>query len=395
MRDLGPDHPLWRLFQQLRRRGLSLGPDDLLALHQLLAAGFGWASRSALRDVCRALWAKSSDEQAVLDALFDQLPMEDWALPLETAAPTPHDEEDDDPPPPPSDRPPPTDEEGDVEDGSAPEVVASPGRLPPVHIDEHLLSARSFILVPQYPMAFRDVAQSFRRLRRPVRFGPATELDVQGTISWRLRMGVATPPVLVPRRRNTARVLLLVDRDGSMAPFHDFVDLVCRAILETAQFVESARFYFHDLPLEGTNDAALARLPRDKLFPPVDGVLADLGPTAGGWLYRDPDLAEPIRVADVFREHGAGCIAVVISDAGAARGRYDPARVIDSLGLMLALRAAGATGVWINPLPRERWRGTSAGELARHVPMFPLDRDGTRRAVTHLRGQPASVERPL
>src|SRR4051812_18023374 len=80
MQELSPDHPLRRLFHQLRRRNFMLGPDDLLALHYTLAEGFGWTSRAALRDVCRALWAKSRDEQLVLDSLFDQLVKEDWRL---------------------------------------------------------------------------------------------------------------------------------------------------------------------------------------------------------------------------------------------------------------------------------------------------------------------------
>jgi hypothetical protein len=393
MTELGPDHPLLRLFHQLRRRDFKLGPDDLMSLHAVLAAGFGWKSRSALRDVCRALWAKSLEEQSVLDSLFDQLVTEDWVL--QTApAPSVSASADESPAIGPSAGERPPQAGGQPEPVGAPEVTTREKRLPPVHIDESRLSPRPFVMVPQYPLGFRDTAQAWRRLRRPMRSGPPTELDVNATVMARVRTGVATAPVLIPRRRNTARVLLLVDRDGSMSPFHDFVDVVCRAILQTARLGEAAVFYFHDLPNEGGNDVALAALPRDSLSPQVDSVLDRIVAAGVGWLYRDTELTDPVRLEEALSTHARSRAVVVLSDAGAAHGRYDVARVIDSLGLVEALRALCSTCVWLNPLPRERWSRSSAAELARHVPMFPLDREGTHRAVSFLRGHPLVLESP-
>ena len=392
MRDLGPQHALLQLFHQLRRRNFLLGPDDLLALHHTLSEGFGWASRNELRELCRTLWAKCRDEQLVLDSLFDQLVTEDWRLPagpINAASPRTNEIRD------PSERPAPADPSPAVRAPAGPDVVASPGHLPPVRVAERVLSTRPFILVPQHPVASRIVAQSWRRLRRPVRCGPATELDVKATIARRVEGGVVTPPVLRPRRRNTARVLLLVDRTGSMAPFDDFIAETCRAILQAAQFADSACFYFHDVPLEGASDVALAGLPRDSMFPTADSVLAQITPIRDGWLYRDPELLYPVPLAEVLRDHGRSWTVVVFSDAGAARQRYDVARVIDSLALAKTLHQAGATAVWMNPLPQSHWRSTSAAELARHVAMFPLDGEGIHRAISHLRGQPVAIERPV
>lgn len=385
MLDLPPDHPLLQLFHQLRRRNFALGPDDLVALYDLLREGHGWTSRAALRGLCRALWAKSYDEQAVLDALFEQIVPDRWQAPAaaervagspgvaavrdgsegEAAAPAP---------PAPADAEP-------------PEVMDVPGRLPPVQLSDALLSTAPLILVPQHPVSFRSAAQAWRRLRRPVRSGPAVELDLEGTIARRATTGVAAPPVLRPRRRNTARVMLLVDRGGSMAPFADFVADVTRAILQFARLEGSSCYYFHDVPAEDTNDAALEALPRDTLFPAVDSVLAELRPARDGWLHRDPALLEPEPLEPVLRAC-AGHAVLILSDAGAARGRYDAIRVLDSLALATAVRQAGGSCLWLNPLPAARWRATSAGEIARHLAMFSLDRDGMYQAVNHLRSQP-------
>jgi hypothetical protein len=391
MRELPSDHPLLRLFHELRRRSFLLGPDDLFAVHSLLAEGYGWSSRAALRNLCRALWAKSHDEQLVLDSLFDQLIKEEWRLSDATVGNPANDG--------PAAALPPVrsiDAEGSglANTPLDPEVVSAPGRLPRVRVPETLLSTRPFVLVPQHPLGFRSIAQAWRRLRRPIRFGPATELDIEATIAHRARIGVATPPVLRPQRRNTARVLLLVDRHGSMAPFDDFVTEVARAIQQAAQLAHSVIFYFHDLPSEGTSDAALAHL-QETMFPTADAVLADIIPMHSGWLYRDPELLRPVALSTVLRDHADARAVVVISDAGAARGRYDIARVLDSLALAMALRTAGATSAWMNPLPRSRWHSTTAGEIARHVAMFPLDRSGMHMAVNYLRGQPVPIEQPV
>jgi uncharacterized protein with von Willebrand factor type A (vWA) domain len=389
MGHLRGDHPLWSLFHQLRRRGVPLGPDDMMAMHRVLRAGFGWTSRSALRGVCRALWAKSRDEEAMLDSLFDQIVTDDWAAPV--ADPV-DDRSDRIPRLPPEeqkskDAKPERPSQPPVPEPQVPAEVKPPGRLPAISMDGRHLSLRPFVLVPQYPMTLREVAQAWRRLRRPSRFGPATELDLGATVARRVQTGVATPPVLTPRRRNTARALLLIDRDGSMAPFHDFVGMVSRVIGQTAQLADADTLYFHDLPAEGGNDFAIALLPEGSLFPTIDSVMRHIRPATEGMLYRDAAFSEPTSWAEVLRRYGGSHAVVLISDAGAARGRYDPRRAIESVALARALNEAGSSVVWLNPVPRERWRHTTAEELARHVTMFPLDRQGTQRAVMVLRSQ--------
>jgi uncharacterized protein with von Willebrand factor type A (vWA) domain len=392
MNDLASDHPLMRVFHQLRRRGFLLGPDDLVALYRLLGEGFGWGSRIALRDLCRALWAKSRTEQRVLDSVFEQFWTASWDV-TEAAANAGKTGA--------AESAPTIDAvaggasvaRGSMQAPAAPEVVLVPGRLPPVPSPESL-SVVPFVLVPQYPVSPRGAALVWRRLRRPVRFGPAVELDLGATILRRASTGVATPPVLRPLRRNTARLVLLIDREGSMAPFDDAVAEVAGAIRQSAQLAGATAFYFHDVPAEGTNDAALVRLPRDTVSPAVDDVVADLAPARHGWLHLDPELLQPVPLATVLdscRDHAVA----VFSDAGAARGRYDVFRILDSLALVRALRKVGATIVWINPLPRMWWSSTSAGEIARHVAMFPFDREGLHQAVNHLRGQPAVIEQAV
>ena len=372
---------LWALFQQLRRRQFALGPDDFAALRDALRAGFGWSSRAELCALCCALWATSQREQDALIALFEQLAPRDLGVPAFNQAAQPE-------------LPlVPENEEDQQEPGQPlPETQPSSGR-PLIPFGGVALPERPCVLLPQYPLSFREVAQAWRRLRRPTREGAPIELDVDATVARRSRAGVVVPATLVPRRYNTTRLLLLVDRQGSMTPFHSFADEVCTAIIQAGRLKRVALYYFHDQPAEGADDTVLDEL-SGQIAPALDAILPRIRPLEHGYVYDDPLLLQPRPLRKVL-DDAAGANVVLLSDAGAARGRYDTLRLLDTLAFLKALRAHTPHIAWLNPLPRRYWANSTAAQIARHVPMFPLDRAGVYHAVNVLRGQPYDPERPL
>jgi uncharacterized protein len=42
---------------------------------------------------------------------------------------------------------------------------------------------------------------------------------------------------------------------------------------------------------------------------------------------------------------------------------------------------------WLNPMPSECWRQTTAGKIARFVPMFEMSPQGMNAAISVLRGR--------
>ena len=376
------------LFIALRRRGFELTLDDVETLRLALRAGFGWESRQALCALLAALWAKSRQEQALLTQLFAQvIPvdiLEAWQMTpaaAEPQAPTA-----------------PTVTVQLPSRATAPTVVETrppSGRsLGNIPLDEALLSRRPLLLLPHFPLTAREVAQAWRRLRRSVREGPRVELDINATIAQRSRLGLVTSAVLVPRRRNAARLLLLVDREGSMTPFHSFVAHVCEAICHAGHLEQVQTYYFYDQPATGADRTLLDRLapgPR----PTLDALLPDLPPLQRGVIYNDAGLDCPWPVEGLLAQLTGMTAVVVCSDAGAARGQYDLERLLDTVAFLKALRLHTPHVVWLNPLPSPYWTGSTAAQLARHVPMFPLDRAGMHRAVQVLRGGQYAVERPL
>ncbi|BAZ26674.1 VWA containing CoxE family protein [Kalymmatonema gypsitolerans NIES-4073] len=379
---------LWELFQKLRRRGFPLTPDDYEALRQSLQAGFGWSSKEALRDLCNSLWAKSRQEQEILTALFNQLAPknEDWQLFLQAEKDFDADATD-------SSK---KEHHQDVPEFQEREEIVTESRsgLPPISLKDVQLSERRFIFVPQFPLTYREVAQTWRRLRRPVRVGPPTELDIEATIARRCQQGVAASVVLRPRRRNIARLLLLVDRQGSMTAFHRFCQEVCTAIQQAGRLEETAIYYFHNVPAEGADKQVLEPL-GDELFPVLDSILPQITPLKTGYLYEDPDLLSPIALEEVLQKYAADAFVVVISDAGAVRKYYNVVRLLDTISFIKALRAYTLNYVWLNPLSKSYWKDNTAAQIARHVPMFPLNREGIQQAVNVLRGHQYNLEKPL
>ena len=77
-----------------------------------------------------------------------------------------------------------------------------------------------------------------------------------------------------------------------------------------------------------------------------------------------------------------------MSEAGAARRSYSASRIARIRAFLESLHAYTYRYAWLNPYPRQRWLGATAGEVQTMVPMFPFDRDGLVDAVGILRGKP-------
>jgi len=377
---------LYPLFNKLRRHyHFALSPQDYEAMRTALRAGFGLESKQAVMAVCVALWAKSKHEQTIIEAEFEKaMPLAEWQIELQPRNVDPITPNVDTP----------------IKAATAtaapleqpPAIQTHQGNLPPIPPPNIDWSAyQHLILQPQYPINDRQMAQAWRRLRHPIRLGVPTELDIEATLHRYSRLGVATEVVLRPRRRNIARLLLLVDSQGSMMPFQGFVSQLCQVIQQAGRLGEVAIYYFHDVPAEGSDEAVLAPL-ADELFPTLDKILAEIAPLETGFLYTEAELTQTIPLTDVLADYAHQATVVVISDAGAARQRYDVMRLLDTIAFMKALQHYTPHAVWLNPLPATRWANSTAAQIARHVPMVPLDEWGLYQAVNILRGLPYSVE---
>jgi hypothetical protein len=84
---------------------------------------------------------------------------------------------------------------------------------------------------------------------------------------------------------------------------------------------------------------------------------------------------------------GERAVVLIVSDAGAARGSFESERVERTQVFLNQLKRSVRRYAWLNPMPNHRWKGTTAEDIARLVPMFEMSRRGLDAAIDILRGR--------
>lgn len=390
-----PTSPLYGLFLQLRRRGFPLGVDDYAALRQALRLGFGWRSSESLRNLCCSLWAKSRSQREILTALFDQLEIESWDLDQELAAAQIETSERPSELSPSSREPAATTESESVPEAAPIPVMQTSSKLPLIDLTGIDLPLRPFVFSHQFPLTPSDISKQWTHLGGRKAKGILEEVDVDATIELRCRQGFAGAIVQRPREEKTvSRVLLLVDQQGSMAPFEQFVEMVWHTIKRSGYAKSVRPYFFHDEPGAAVEESLLTSI-SNQPFPVIDDVLDQIAPLASGYIYRDKELLTPIAIEELLESLTSGGSAIFVSDAGAARGQYSLQRLVDTISFLKVLKNKNQSFVWLNPLPSSAWQGSTAEQIARHVPMFTLDRNGLRGALAVLKGHRYPLQKAL
>ncbi|MCA1992403.1 MAG: hypothetical protein LDL41_10250 [Coleofasciculus sp. S288] len=359
--------PLLDLFTRLREAGLPLGVGEYQLLLRALQGGFGVADEAALKRLCQALWVKSTEDNYLFEYHFKQVMAQ---APISQPVSTSNQSQ-------PTDFLEDSSEESETEVDfdssltatSSPTTVSTPSPEFVMETDDEVqvaqavkaedidneITDRNFLLTSDYfPVTRRQMKQSWRYLRRSVREGLPVELDVEATVNQIGCQGVLLEPVLVPRRVNRAELMLLIDQDGSMVPFHALSRRLAETALRGGRLGKAGIYYFHNCPID--------------------------------YLYHDPHHQEAEAISDILTRIPERTAVLIFSDAGAARGGYSEERIEWTEAFFEQLKAKVRYMAWLNPMPRDRWHGTTAGEIARLVPMFEVTRRGLQDAINELRG---------
>jgi uncharacterized protein len=343
---------LINLFTQLRRSGFTLGMGELLAALEAVGGGWG-ADNEEMKQVIQFLWCHSREERDELEIIWPAL----TGASSETGAGG------DDSKKRALSFPPPEDENYSTmysqetnamlydKAGNA-EWEAQPVRTPFMPL---AIEGRSD-LNTYWPITRRHMAYSWRYLRRPVADGPEEILDIEKTINQVARQGFFLAPAYRRRERNRAHLILLIDQGGSMVPFHHFT----RDLIETAQQESNIEkvegLYFHNVPAQS--------------------------------LYIDPFMNKPVLYEYIAAQFSGDTSVLIVSDAGAARGYRRLERIHATSSFLLNIKQSTSLIAWMNPMPKERWPGTSAQIISNLIPMFQMDKDGFSNAIDVVRGQP-------
>jgi uncharacterized protein with von Willebrand factor type A (vWA) domain len=351
MSDFNPHPLLNRLFYRLRRDGFALGVSEYLVTLTAIQGGWGTEDANALKKLLRSLWCHSLAQQDHLEVIFQAISTEE--SPKEEEPKDTNPESSPKSSPNPNSHPPSPGGELPTIDGlptPTPEFSLVPVKSP-INLSEQQTEDRDF--QAYYPISRRYMVYSWRYLRRMVADGREDVLDVAATIAKVCEQGFFLEPKYCRRERNHADLLLLLDQEGSMTPFHHFT----RDLVETAQYesnIQQVRVgYFHNVPAK--------------------------------YIYRDPYLTEKVLFESILAAGDSNTSILIVSDGGAARGDRRSERFSATAEVLWQIKQHTKLIAWLNPIPPLRWRGTTAQFIANLLPMYPLDPHGLNQAIADIR----------
>lgn len=402
--------PLIDLFYHLREEEFALGISEFLLLQRALHAGFGQDQPTLLR-LTKRLWAKSKAQERIIEEYFVQRQVQVNPIDPQTgpqaaavgpAEGRPHEndllsdgtrlpsknlgereqqtartgESPEEKPAESTSALPTTDRDREPSSRMRPVIQVT---IRNTNLPERIPQAQYALTGEYQPVSLRQMKQGWRYLRRMKRSGVPAELDLPATVHKAGMEGLLYEPVLAPVRTNQAQLLMLVDRGGSMTPFHALGADLVQTAAGSGLLGRFGAFFFTNLPIARQAPTA-----------DPEGVPADYT------CYRSPGLAFEESLSQILGKYKLSETSILIfSDAGAARRRWNLERVVATARLVTYLqRRKPLALVWLNPIPADRWKPSdptskpehSAQAIASFTPMFPVDRPGFSDLIDALRG---------
>lgn len=348
------DSLLFALFDYLRRNQFPLGVDDYMRALTVLRSGRGLQSRAALQSTLQLLWVKSIEDAETFTVAFQRFviaPLEQLNQ-SDVADSDTDDQKELDSTDEPIEQT--TDKMTDVWGKQIEEQIPLPPNIN--HSMGEIQSAQRFQLQLKPPISRREITHIWRYLHKPQRFGPLVELDVDATIAAIARGGLLQAPVFQARRRNRAKLVVLLDTGEDMIPFRVLTNALINSIQHSGSLARRSFLYFQQVPHN-----ILATTPNMMQGEPFDETLAT---------------------------HMRGASVLIIGEAGAARRIHRGSWVENTQRFLEQLRHYTYLYAWLNPLPRRRWASSSAEKIATLIPMYPINWEGLIDAVNILRGHP-------
>ncbi len=208
--------------------------------------------------------------------------------------------------------------------------------------DEKRFTAPTFLHTDEYfSVTRRTMVKGWQFLRNKESSISTQEIDVPATTFKIAQQGLFLEPVYQPGVRNREDTLIiLADVRGSMTPFHELTNRLIYTARHEGGHPRAPVYYFQNCPL--------------------------------GYVYRKPNLAEPVKIKEALLKANRNVtIAIVISDAGAARGNTNPTRIAErtqqTKHFLDFLHSTCAQVIWLNPVPKHRWEQTAADSIQHEV----------------------------
>ncbi len=375
---------LYQFFHRLRQDlHTQLGVGEYKLVYEAQEKGVMLGDEAAVWRFCKSIWLKDQTQLVLFKELFDAIvgPTFREKAPQKQEADLLKPDSGGAKPKAPEPTPlPPTPSSSDLDDLGEDEVIermpdsdAAPGEgelsvavdqsagfsldIPEEKLSREAgISTHRFLLNERYlPVSPRDMQQHWRFLQNTFDQGIIPEIDLTRTVDAIARRGMLLEPVYHKRTINRTHLLFLIDDSPSMVAFENLSKRLVEAALEDPFVTDEEVFYFSNFP--------------------------------GNQLYNNPYHTESELLPSIWRRCHRHTMMLIISDGGASRGQTDFNRIRSTNAFLKEAMKFSRRIAWLNPMPRERWKDTSAEYIARRAPMFEVERMGLYKAIQILKGK--------
>lgn len=374
--------PLLDLFYQLRETVLPLTIDqyylavDALEKSTLTELDF-ISDELAIKQLCRIIWVKSKQQKKLFDECWEDWKQNPSSQILESKSPVsqstlPDAERKQEQTPPEQDNQDNQDNnlnntagepEGDSPEGEEEKSITriSPRNVDVVTAIKLKLSDEKIKEKDYLPASIRKLQKSLDKLMSKSSEDIPSQLAIEDTVTDVAKRGFFVKSIFTAAQTKEKEVVLLIDRQGSMAPFHP----LCRQLVEICK--ARTVYYFHNSPTDE--------------------------------LYYDPKCWDGKSIKFILKKFSKkNTLVVIISDAGAARQRSVYERYEETYDFLELLIPKVKRVAWLNPLPRFRWQDNTAEEIAKInalAPMFALETEEFEQMVQWLRDGKTTINKFL
>ncbi len=215
----------------------------------------------------------------------------------------------------------------------------------------------------------RQFQLAFRRLRQHSSLieAPKTELDIDSTIDATTDSGGILKLVYDKPRKNTIKLLLLFDSDGSMARYSSLCSTLFQSVNKSNHFKDLKVYYFHNCIYEHLYTAP--RCMRGEWID-TEWVLKNLGSE-----YRLIFVGDGAMAPSELLSRGGNCLV----------GLYNEIPGIEWLD---RFKNKYPHHIWLNPIPEVVWKSIfgryTLGMLKDMFPMYELSLEGLESGIKRL-----------
>jgi hypothetical protein len=216
--------------------------------------------------------------------------------------------------------------------------------------------------IRQFQMAFRKLRQYSSRLD-----GDRTELDIDKTVDETCDSGGMLKIVYDKPRKNTVKLLLLIDSDGSMMPYSQLCNRLFQAASKSNHFKDFKVYYFHNCIYDYLYTTPLCRRGD---WVDTDWVLSNLDSEYKVIFVGDAAMAP----FELFRRGGNNVIGLFNEEPG--------------IDWLRKFKRRYKKLIWLNPIETRYWENLYGRETLQEIreifPMFELTLDGLEKGIKKL-----------